>query len=391
MAETKSSLKKTTDSPYYKLVFGLVKLIFGSKPKPEFILNGFENIKAPYVIISNPESFNDFYYLYQLAKKDKPLFVINRYYTTMPFLRFLSKRIGMIPKKIFYDDMSSPLRIMRTLKRGTPVIIYPDPRLCFEGRTNYIVEKGGAFFKRLGVDIVLCQVNGAYFEKPKWRKTRYRTPVSVTVKRVLKPAELQHMTGEEIDNLIVDNISNNVYANPLTTYPQKDKAEGLHNILYRCCKCDGLYTTASSGNNITCSKCGKTFTIGDDYKFTEEPRTICDWYDHIREVETKGIRDIDLEMDVTSVIYSSTGKKRKENGHCRLTYDGISYKSDNAEFTYKTGDKLKAMIFTSGKHIELYYNDEMYFMTPVTERRQNIRWALMVDIIRDMKMAEKEG
>lgn len=387
MAEAKS-MKKTTDSPYYKLVFGLVKLIFGSKPKPEFILNGFDKVKAPYVIVSNHESFNDFYYLYQLAKRDKPLFVVNRYYTTMPFLKFLNKRVGMIPKKIFFDDMSSPVRIMRTLKKGTPVIIYPDPRLCFDGRTNYIVGKGGAFFKRLGVDIVLCQVNGAYFEKPKWRKTRYRTPVSVTVKRVLKPAELQHMTGEEIDKLIVDNISNNVYANPLTTYPQKDKAEGLHNILYRCCKCDGLYTTASNGNNITCSKCGKTFTIGDDYKFIEEPRTICDWYDHIREVETKGIKYINLEMDVTSVIYSSTGKKRKENGHCRLTFDGISYKSDNAEFTYKTGDKLKAMVFTSGKHIELYYNDEMYFMTPVTERRQGIRWALMVDIIRDKKMAE---
>ena len=66
MTEAKS-MKKTTDSPYYKFVFGLVKLIFGSKPKPEFILNDFDKVKAPYVIVSNHESFNDFYYLYQLA------------------------------------------------------------------------------------------------------------------------------------------------------------------------------------------------------------------------------------------------------------------------------------------------------------------------------------
>ncbi len=48
----------------YKFVFFLVRLLFGSKPKPEFILNDFDKVNGPYILLSNHESFYDFYYLY---------------------------------------------------------------------------------------------------------------------------------------------------------------------------------------------------------------------------------------------------------------------------------------------------------------------------------------
>ncbi|MBR1796996.1 MAG: 1-acyl-sn-glycerol-3-phosphate acyltransferase [Clostridiales bacterium] len=373
----------TPGSPFYKFVFALVRLVFGNRPVPEYELNDFDKVEAPYVLLSNHESFNDFYYLYRLTHKNKPIYVINRFYCTRPFLHFLSLRIGMIPKKIFFDDMVTPLRIMRMIKKGYPVIIYPEGRLCIDGRTNRIEDPGGAFYKKLGVDIVLVNVKGAFCEKPKWRKKRYRTPVKITVKKVLKKDQIASMSPEELDSVIRSTISNDAPYDPLCRYPQKDKAEGLHNILYRCYTCNGLYTTSSSGNTITCSSCGKTFTLGEDYRFTEEPYTIAAWYDRMTKIELESIKDIDLEADVIAVIHSNNGKKRKEEAHCRLTYNEFSYKSQRTSFTYST-NKLQAMLFTAGKMFETYHDDEQYYLHPVENPIQCARWAHVVDIIKSL-------
>lgn len=372
----------------YKFVFFLVRLLFGSKPKPEFILNDFDKVNGPYILLSNHESFYDFYYLYQLPHKKKPVYVINRYYYSMPFLRLLSRKAGMIPKKLFNDDMVTPVRIMRTLKNGRPVIIYPEGRLSIDGRTNRIAELGGAFYKRLGVDIVLARVNGAFYEKPKWRKRRYHTPVTITVAKVITREQAASMSAEELNKAIADTTHNDASRNLLCKYPQKDKAEGLHSILYRCYSCDGLYTTSSKGNTITCSKCGKTFTLGEDYQFIEEPHTIAAWYDHMTEVEKKAIRDIDLKADVTTVIYSNTGKKRREKGKCHLTYEGFTYESENVSFHYPM-DKIQGIPFQSGQEFELYNDDDLYYFYPDENPSQVARWAHIVDIIKTLE--EKTG
>ena len=369
------------NDPIYKFVFFLVKLIFGSKPQPEYILNDFDKVEPPYILLSNHESFNDFYYLYKIPHKVKPVYVVNRYYCNMPFLKQLNKHAGMIPKKLFYDDMVTPVRIMRTIKEGNPVIVYPEGRMCIDGRTNRIAEPGGAFYRRLGVDIVLVRVNGAFYEKPKWRKRRYRTPVTVTVEKVIPKEQAAAMSGEELNREIENTIRNDAGSHLLCRYPQKDKAEGLHNILYRCYACDSLYTTSSKGNTLSCSNCGKTFTLGEDYRFTEEPYTIAAWYDHMTEVERKGIESFELLADVETVIFSSTGKKRKERGSCRLTCDGFSYDSSNVSF-FTPMDKLHAIAFTSGEHIEVYYEDEMYYLYPDENPSQCARWAHIVDIIK---------
>ena len=192
------------------------------------------------------------------------------------------------------------------------------------------------------------------------------------------------MSAEELNKVISDTIRNDASKTLLCKYPQKDKAEGLHNILYRCYSCDGLYTTSSKGNTITCSKCGKTFTLDEDYRFTEEPYTMASWYDHMAEVEKKTIRDIDLNADVTAVIYSNKGKKRKERGKCRLTFEGFTYESANENFYYPM-DKLRGIPFHSGQEFELYHDDQMHYFYPDEKPAQVARWAHIVDIIKSME------
>lgn len=390
----KEGLKKSGENPgkisvVYDFVFFLVRLVFGSKPKPQFELNGFDKLEGPFVLLTNHESFNDFYYTYQLASKFKPLYVSNRYYCILPVLKQLNTKVGIIPKKIFCDDMVTPIRIVRAIKNGRSVIIFPEGRMSIDGRTNRITETGGAFYKRLGVPLVLVRINGAFYEKPKWRKRRYRTPVSVTVERIISKEEAALMSTEELNSVIENTIRNDAGAKLLCKYPQKDKAEGLHNILYRCCSCDGLYTVSSRGNSLSCSQCGRTFTLNEDYRFNEEPYTIAAWYDHMTEVEMKKIKDIKLNADVNVVIYSNTGKKRKEKARCTLTFDGFSYESSRVSFTYPM-DTIQGLVFKSGAEFEFYYEDEMYYCYPEKDPVQVARWAHIVDIIKTMKERQDE-
>lgn len=378
----------TPDSPFYNFIFLLVRIWAGGKPKPQFELNGFEELEGPYILLSNHESFFDFYYLRQLPHKKKPVYVINRFYCTRPFLHFLSERVGMIPKRIFYTDMVTPVRIMRMIKKGFPVIIYPEGRLCIDGRTNRITEPGGAFYKRLGVDIVLANVNGAFYEKPKWRKTRYRTPVKITIKKIIRKEELKNLSGDEIDSIINSTVRNDATVKLMSTYPQKDKAEGLQNILYRCYACDGLYTTRGKGNTISCTSCGRTFTLDEHYRFIEEPYTIAAWYDHIEEYERKHIKDIDLTVDATAEIYPPKGKMT-ERAKCRLTYDSVTYESDRLKFEYPIS-KMQGILFTAGVHFELYHDDEQIYINPDTDPVQSVRWAHIVDIIKKDQASEAE-
>ena len=93
------------------------------------------------------------------------------------------------------------------------------------GSSQVIKMKISKVFKKLGVDIVLTRVNGAFYEKPKWRSRRYHTPVSVTVERILTKEEISSMSADEINKVIVDTISNDASRKKLCKYPQQDKAD----------------------------------------------------------------------------------------------------------------------------------------------------------------------
>ena len=187
----------TPDSPVYALIFFLTRLLHGRRPRPVIDDALLREVEAPYILLANHQSFFDYYYLYQMAHPKNPTFVVNRYYCTLPVLKHVGKKIGIIPKRLFTAEAGPALGILRMLRKGYPVVIFPEGRLSPDGRTNPIAEPGGAFYKRLGVDLVLVRITGAYFSNPKWRARRFRTTVSV------RAAEGHKVQKQILDSLLV--------------------------------------------------------------------------------------------------------------------------------------------------------------------------------------------
>lgn len=372
---------ETPDSPVYDLIFFLVRLWHGRRPRPLIREEKLREAEAPYVLLANHESFFDFYYLHQLSHPKKPSFLVNEYYCTRPVLKTMAKHAGILSKKLFTPEISSPIRIMRMLKKGYPVVIFPEGRLSPDGRSNPIVEEGAAFFKRLHVDLVLVRLRGAYFAHPKWRKRRYRTPISVTVEEVLKKETLRGMSDEELNRKIAETLYGDASQELLCEYPQHDKALGLGNLLYRCADCGALYSVRGHGNELVCAACGRRHGLDTHYRFPEPPYSIPGWYDRIREMERSELDKLFLETPVRTLIHGANGgRSRRERGVCSLNPEEFRYQSERTTFVIPT-EKLPALAYSCGEEFELYHEGELYYFYPERQPQQTARWGLAVDLL----------
>ncbi len=382
----------TPDSPMYAVIFLLVRLWQGRGPRLTIREERLAEAEVPYVMLCNHESFFDFSYIHRMDHPRNPSFLVNDYWCTRPILGTMRKKAGIIPKKLFTPDLSAPMGILRTLRKGYPVVIFPEGRLSPDGRSNPIVETGAAFYKKLNADLVLTKLNGAYFAGPKWRSRRYgsRAEVALTVERVLKRDELKAMPDAELDRLIADTLYNDAGESPPCLYPQKGKAKGLEGVLYRCARCGALYTTVGRGNELRCTACGSVDVLDERYRFSGEPFTIAGRYDRIRELERAELDRVDLRTSVRTVIHpAGGGKNRKEEGECALTAEYFSYRSDRISFTIPT-EKLPALAFSCGEEFELYHDGELYYFYPKEQPLQVARWALIVDLLAERRRKERE-
>ena len=204
-------------------------------------------------------------------------------------------------------------------------MIFPEGRLSPDGRTNRMAESGAGLYKLLKTTLVLVRIEGAYYSHPKWRKKRYPSDVRLTVRRVLTPAELKAMSDAELEKIIETELFSNAAEHMDTLYPQKDKAKGLENLLYRCADCGALYRTEGVGNELVCHACGSRHTLDDHYHFTTGPESIPAYYDAIIRLEKPELESFSLHAAVKTKIFGKDkGPVRKEDGECFLDKNKFS-------------------------------------------------------------------
>ena len=377
----------TPDSWMYSLIFFLVRIWLGRKQHVTIDDRLLQGLKAPYILLSNHESFEDFYYISKMAHPRRPSYLVNEYYCTRPILKTMAKRGGILSKKLFTRDMSTGVRIMRTIRSGYPVIIFPEGRLSPDGRSNPIVENGAAFYRRLNVPLVLVRIDGAYYAHPKWRRKTFPSDIRVSVQEVLQPEQIKGMTDEQLEEQIRASLFNDASAHVSTRYPQPDRAVGLETLLYRCIDCGALYRTAGIGNELVCRACGSRHQLDERYHFTDAPGTIPGWYDEIRRQEAEELDRLSLHTAVRTKIFGADGGPiRWEDGECELDPKAFRYRSDKKSFEIPV-EKLPALAFSCGEEFELYHGNELHYFYPTEERNQVARWALAVDLMAERRNA----
>jgi DNA-directed RNA polymerase subunit RPC12/RpoP len=131
--------------------------------------------------------------------------------------------------------------------------------------------------------------------------------------QILTAEQIEKMSVEEINAVVRDALKYNDYTYQKENgilITEKNRAEGMHKILYQCPHCGTEHKMASSGAEIFCTECGKRWLLREDGELearegeTEFPH-VPDWFrwerEQVRAQIERGEYRFEDEVDVYSM------------------------------------------------------------------------------------------
>ena len=286
--------------------------LIGKKYKIEKI--GMEDLKPPYLLLSNHMSFMDFELCALATWPHRVNNVVNiDGYQLRPWLMEL---IGAKCTRKFTTDLSLIKAIGRCLKKGDILCMYPEARYSPCGTTSYLPDSLYKLIRMNKVPVVVAIHRGNYLTAPFWnfRKKR-RVPLHTTFTQVLTQEEVNTFTEEQIKEKIQQAFAYDEYKYQLENnirITEKYRAEGLHRILYHCPHCMTESKMDSQGEELFCTACNKRWrlnengtlaTLEGETEFTHIP----DWFEWEREQVRKQIVEGTYRYEDDVDVYSMPG------------------------------------------------------------------------------------
>ena len=230
-----------------------------------------EKVKGPALLISNHTSNADYKFIASAVKPARISFLGTYHWFTFKKLAFWLKRIGAIPKYQFTTDLEAMKKIRYVIrdKKGV-VYIAPEGTVYASGHLGYISPAIAKMVKFLKVPVYASKIQGAGLGNAKWSAKPHKGLVHIDTHLILSAEEVQTLSKEQILQRIITSLSYNEFNFQKrfnVRVPGPDKALGFETMFYKCPVCHSEFTLSTSGNNITCSCCGFTATIQDDFTF----------------------------------------------------------------------------------------------------------------------------
>lgn len=361
---------------------GLIRLL----SIPDMLATGFEYTESrmeltegkPCLILMNHSSFIDLKIAYKIFFP-KPLCIVSTHDSYIG-KRWLMPLIGCIPTHKFVSDISLMTDIKYALtEKKASVLMFPEAGYSLDGRATALPPRIGMLLKRLGVPVVSVITDGAFLRQPLYNELiTHKVKVKAEVKCLLTPEEIAEKPISELDAIIEREFSFDNFKSQYeskTEITHKNRAKGLHRVLYRCPACNAEGYTEGNGSELICKKCGKVYEMSMLGRLSSkngetEFAHIPDWVDWQRECVKKEIESgeyrLDTEVEIgiirdNKALYR-VGKGRlvhDSNGFSLTGCDGkldfhqppIASHSINADFYFYTmGD-----IICIGNNEMLYY------------------------------------
>ena len=281
----------TARYPYHQNKFwtGLIWILskialLGKKYTIEKI--GMEDLKPPYMLLSNHMHFIDF----ELAAMGTWPHPVSNVVSIDGYVIkfFLLEWIGAIATRKFTTDIHLVKSIRKVLQRGDILAMYPEARYSPCGTTAFLPDSLGKLVKMNKVPVVTVVHHGNHLYAPFWNfRNKRKVPFHTTFTQLLTPEQIEKMSVEEINAALRKGLQYDEYRY------QKDhgiritedyRAEGLHKVLYQCPHCMTEYSMDSKGAELFCNSCGKRWTWREDgYLEAQNGETefdhIPDWFE----------------------------------------------------------------------------------------------------------------
>lgn len=257
----------------------------GTKLKIKKInMNG---LKPPFIVLGSHHAWMDFY-VTPLALFPYRANYVSELEGFEFFGEWLYRQIGCLGTRKFVNDIALVKNIKKVLDRKGIIVIYPEARYANAGTNTDIPVSVSKMVKKFGVPVVGINMHGNYLQSPIWNTKKRKGAV-------LETELVQLISAEDVKTIGTDEIHDKIskfltYDEYKWQYEKKMaitsnfRAEGLHNVLYRCPECNSDFSMKSKGTEIFCKKCnnkyymneyGQLLKNGVEDKFSHIP----DWYE----------------------------------------------------------------------------------------------------------------
>ena len=232
-----------------------------------------EGIEPPYMLFATHASMLDFPVMYKaIAPYDANNVVAIDAFRDVG--DFIMRKLGCIPTRKFTKDYHLIRNMCYCAQHYKTVIcMYPEARFSLDGTTAYLPESLGKMCKLLKIPVVVLRMYGVFVMSPQWNKPEQKIPLHAELECVATAEEVKALPVEELNARIRTAMQRDDYAwqkengieinNP-------NRADGLHNILYRCPHCNTEYEMYSEGTRLWCNHCGKAWQMSPLSELTAE-------------------------------------------------------------------------------------------------------------------------
>ncbi len=242
------------------------------------------DIKGPFLLVVNHVTELDFM-LVGASFKTPLAFVVGDTLLRAPVVGWLLKKLlGVIPKDKGMVDAGTAMGILRRLRAGQSVCLFPEGNTCFDGRTGPFPVATGGLARAVGVPLVTYRIQGAYLALPRWGRGIRQGRSQGQVVGVYQPDMLKAMSAQEVDALIASDLAVDAYqdqAEQPVAYRGIRRAEGLENALYLCPACQDMGGIRARDERVTCDFCGMetVFDLHGAFAGGQPYRHVRDWVD----------------------------------------------------------------------------------------------------------------
>lgn len=360
---------------------------------------------GPTILLSSHASRLEFIYtLYGFGRKD--INVVCGYQNILQKgVYHLLLRLGVISKYLYQPDFMCVKNMLRVLRRGGAIGVFPEGIQSSSGSTHPINPATAQFIKRSRANVVVCTTQGAYLATNRYSSDRKKGYIGVNYQLLFTPSTLEDASEQQIYERMLQSIRYNDFEfNKTARHPyvgKESNAHGIDNILYKCPDCGSEQTLFVEQDSIKCRHCGLQIRVNEYYdlvavRANRLPEDIDSWYKWQRRCVSREIRDDGFEMSLQASLCTVRVDKLRRPPHdreilsvgtARLTNRGLCFEGalngQGVSHCFDAG-ALYSLTFSTKGYLEFYYNNDYYMIVPEQSGKGLIKWTLAAEEIHNL-------
>lgn len=326
---------------------------------------------GPLLVLASHQGMLDFVPVALALPGRRVRFVITERFLRGGLLSRFLRWMAVIPKTQFQADPRCISQMLRTLRAGGTVGLFPAGQTSMCGVPGEISPVITKLVKKAGANVVAVRLHGSFFAKARFIRGIHRCPIHADVKLLFTPEQLKTATEEEIYDAIYSNIYYDEFAwqeaNQIKVRSKK-RADGYDKVLFACPNCASLYTICSEENTVHCTACGVEANLGENMRLywqddMQLPDNLRDWYFRQQWAAEEALAQPGYRMEAPVTVLDFPDGREFPVGEGKLILDRETLRYEGtyageAGYTYQwSRAQLSGLVAKPGDFVELYHNE----------------------------------